>query len=216
MKNVYIIRHGQTYINRFHKMQGWCDTPLTDKGIADAKRVGKVLAQVPFDIALSSDMKRASDTCDYIIQENCNRDELQHIASPFFREQFYGYFEGMDIGECWEMIGGPHGCTTRSEMLRKYSIDEVKQFTKDADPFHAAESPADYWKRVNKGFDLIRQLDGAENILLVTHGFNIRSWTDKFGGGKFDVSIPPRNGSITKMQITDKDIQITSYNQMKL
>ena len=29
MKRIYIVRHGQTYINRYDKMQGWCDTPLT-------------------------------------------------------------------------------------------------------------------------------------------------------------------------------------------
>lgn len=216
MKQIYIVRHGQTYINRFDKMQGWCDTPLTDKGIADAKRVGKVLAHIPFDIALSSDTKRASDTCDYIVQANCNRDEIQHIASPFFREQFYGYFEGMDQGLTWRMVGGPHGYPTRGELLRHFSIDQVKQFIVDADPYHAAETPKAYWKRIDKGLQMIRAMDGADNILLVTHGFNIRAWTYKFGQQKFDIGIPPKNGSITKMIMTDKDVKITSYNQMSV
>ena len=48
---------------------------------------------------------------------NANKDELQHIASPFFREQFYGYFEGMDSEMAWRMIGGSHGYGTRQEML---------------------------------------------------------------------------------------------------
>ena len=71
MKRIYIVRHGQTYINRYDKMQGWCDTPLTDEGIKGAKDAGKALSDIPFDIAISSDLKRASDTCDYIINENC-------------------------------------------------------------------------------------------------------------------------------------------------
>ena len=109
MKRIYIVRHGQTYINRYNKMQGWCDTPLTTPGIEGAEEAGKALSEVPFDIALSSDLKRASDTCEIIMKYNANKDELQHIASPFFREQFYGYFEGMDSEMAWRMIGGSHG-----------------------------------------------------------------------------------------------------------
>lgn len=117
MKRIYIVRHGQTYINRYNKMQGWCDTPLTTAGIEGAEEAGKALHDVSFDIALSSDLKRASDTCETIMKYNVNKDELQHIASPFFREQFYGYFEGMDSEMAWRMIGGSHGYATRQEMF---------------------------------------------------------------------------------------------------
>ena len=54
MKRIYIVRHGQTYINRYDKMQGWCDTPLTDKGIKGAKDAGKALSDIPFDIAIAT------------------------------------------------------------------------------------------------------------------------------------------------------------------
>ena len=47
--NVYFVRHGQTYLNLFHKYQGWSDAPLTEKGIEDGKRVGKALAKIDFD-----------------------------------------------------------------------------------------------------------------------------------------------------------------------
>lgn len=43
MKKVYIIRHGRTHINHYNKMQGWCDTPLTNEGIEGAKKVAQVL-----------------------------------------------------------------------------------------------------------------------------------------------------------------------------
>ncbi len=44
---VYLVRHGQTWFNRFNKMQGWSDSPLTDQGIADAKRAGDLLSISP-------------------------------------------------------------------------------------------------------------------------------------------------------------------------
>ena len=58
------------------------------------KDAGKALSEVPFDIAISSDLKRASDTCDYIINENCNRDELQHIATPFLENNSMASLKG--------------------------------------------------------------------------------------------------------------------------
>ena len=32
MKRIYLIRHGKTFINKYNKMLGWCDTPLTAEG----------------------------------------------------------------------------------------------------------------------------------------------------------------------------------------
>lgn len=216
MKRIYIVRHGQTYINRYNKMQGWCDTPLTEAGITGAKEAGKALKDVPFDIALSSDLKRASETCDIIIKQNTNHNEIQHLASPFFREQFYGYFEGLDSEMAWRMIGGAHGYNTRQEMFAQEKIDTIKDWIKEADPYHDAEDAMEYWDRLNKGFNLISELDGAENILLVTHGFTIRSIWSRFGD-----NIPlvpgPKNASITIMTMNSTgEMKVTAYNKMHL
>lgn len=40
-KTLYLMRHGQTLFNLRHKVQGWCDAPLTDFGIYQAKVAGK-------------------------------------------------------------------------------------------------------------------------------------------------------------------------------
>lgn len=32
MKDLYIMRHGQTLFNVRGKIQGWCDSPLTEEG----------------------------------------------------------------------------------------------------------------------------------------------------------------------------------------
>ncbi|MBP2058115.1 putative phosphoglycerate mutase [Lactobacillus colini] len=217
MKKIYVIRHGQTIINRYDKMQGWCDTPLTETGIQGAKDAGKQLANVPFDIAISSDMKRASDTCEYIMAENCNHDELQHIATPLFREQFYGFFEGMNSDEAWRMIGGPHGYPTRDELFNHVDITTVKDYLKQADPYHEAEGADEYWHRLDQGFDMIKQMNGAENILLVTHGFTIRSIVSRFAPGKYDLRHGPQNASITILNMENNgELSVASYNKMTL
>ena len=40
MKTLYLMRHGQTMFNVAHKIQGWCDAPLTDLGRAQAEVAG--------------------------------------------------------------------------------------------------------------------------------------------------------------------------------
>ena len=40
-KILYLMRHGQTLFNLEHKIQGWCDSPLTELGIAQAKIAGR-------------------------------------------------------------------------------------------------------------------------------------------------------------------------------
>ncbi|KRL63373.1 histidine phosphatase family protein [Lactobacillus psittaci] len=216
MKKIYIVRHGRTYINHYNKMQGWCDTPLTEAGEKGAQEAAEALKNVPFDIAFSSDTKRANDTCDIIVQRNINHNSLQHLTSKFFREQFYGYFEGMDSDMAWRMIAGPVGLKNLPDLLENYSIDEIKDLMHKADPYHEAESAAQYWNRIEQGLDLIRELDGYENILLVTHGFTIRSLVAKYGQGKFDIKTGPRNSSITIMEMTDRTTKITSYNQLEV
>lgn len=32
-KTLYLVRHGQTYFNYYHKVQGRCDSPLNERGI---------------------------------------------------------------------------------------------------------------------------------------------------------------------------------------
>lgn len=40
--NFYYVRHGQTLFNRLGRMQGMCDSPLTEQGIEDAKEIASV------------------------------------------------------------------------------------------------------------------------------------------------------------------------------
>lgn len=62
------MRHGQTLFNLQHKIQGWCDAPLTQLGIEQAKIAGKYFKDnnITFDHAYSSTSERASDTLEIV------------------------------------------------------------------------------------------------------------------------------------------------------
>ncbi len=113
---VYLVRHGQTWFNHFNKMQGWSDSPLTENGIKDGTNTGVILRNVAFTHAYCSDTTRATRTADLILSKNVTG-KIPLTVTPFFREQFYGYFEGEDSGQTWYMVGFPHGARTYPEIL---------------------------------------------------------------------------------------------------
>ena len=57
----YITRHGETQFNVENRVQGWCDSPLTAKGIYDAYKLGQGLAGVDF-VARAQAMPAAPKT----------------------------------------------------------------------------------------------------------------------------------------------------------
>lgn len=213
---VYIVRHGQTLLNRYKKMQGWVDSPLTEKGIQDGKRAGKILENIKFDKAYSSDTMRAIRTCEYILNENKVSGDLKEPQAMMeFREQKYGYFEGSDSPQTWMLIGATHGAGSFKELVNKYPLDEIKDFMHETDPFHESEDSKTYWKRINSGFDYLRKnhKDG-ETVLLVCHGSTIASLADKYGDNINVGENYPQNGSITKLKVTENDIEIEEYNKI--
>lgn len=212
---IYLIRHGRTWFNRYNKMQGWSDTPLAPDGVEIAKKAAVALKDVDFSAAFSSDARRAIDTCKLIVDENMNKDKLKPTKLMEFREQFYGYFEGMNSPEAWFMVGQPHGAKGFSDIIDKYDLNATKDFMKEADPFHDAENAEEYWTRINRGFDAIDKVakDG-DKILLVSHGTTIRSITDRYSDGQFDVTDSPRNSSLTMLERDNGKNLVTSYNQM--
>ncbi len=69
---IYLVRHGQTEANVEEQIIGVYESPLTEKGIRQAKAAGEALSGVTFDRAYSSPMQRAQDTAMYILQESHN------------------------------------------------------------------------------------------------------------------------------------------------
>ena len=212
---IYLVRHGRTWFNRYNKMQGWSDTPLAPEGIEVAKQAAHALKDVDFAAAFSSDARRAIDTCKLIVDENINHDKITPQKMVEFREEFYGYYEGMNSPEAWFMVGQPHGASSFAEIIAKYGMDATKDFMKEADPFHEAENAEEYWNRVDKGFEKLDQIakDG-DKILLVSHGTTIRSITDRYNDCYFDVTVSTRNSSLTMFTSDNCENHVTSYNQM--
>ena len=88
-KTFYLMRHGQTLFNLRRKIQGACDSPLTELGIKQAQAVGKYFKDIELDYAYSSTSERSSDTLEQIIGENMPYTRLKGL-----KEMNFGTFEG--------------------------------------------------------------------------------------------------------------------------
>ena len=89
MTHFYIIRHGETMFNKKGRIQGWCDSPLTDLGVSQAKQLGKEIKNVNFDVCFCSTSERAIDTANYILEGR----NVDIIPTKKLKEQSFGDFE---------------------------------------------------------------------------------------------------------------------------
>lgn len=90
MKRLYLIRHGETLFNMQGKIQGACDSPLTEKGIMQAQTAKKYFEEenIRFDASFSSTQERATDTAEII----CDYLPVQRMKG--LKEWDFGLFEG--------------------------------------------------------------------------------------------------------------------------
>lgn len=89
MKTLYLMRHGETMFNVQHKIQGWCDSPLTEKGKQQAIQAGQYFKEqgITFDHAYCSTSERCSDTLELIT-------DMPYQRLKGLKEMFYGELEG--------------------------------------------------------------------------------------------------------------------------
>ncbi|MHC5374497.1 histidine phosphatase family protein [Enterococcus sp. LJL120] len=133
MKYLYLMRHGETLFNQLHKIQGWCDSPLTEAGKAQALQAKHYLTQhnITFDHYFSSTQERACDTLEVITDQPYSRRKN-------LKEMNFGSFEGestrlQPVGpenyeHFYEQFGGESAEEVRQRMRKELtSIMEETQ-----------------------------------------------------------------------------------------
>lgn len=221
--HLYLVRHGQTLFNRYNRLQGWSNSPLTEKGLKDADKAAKKLQNITFAAAYCSDTTRAQITAQRILDANeaAGNARPKLVSDMHFREQCYGYFEGQDMQMAWWAAGAPHGAKTYNEIVEKFGLAATRDMLKEADPFHDAESDIEYWTRVEDGFKLIASnssLKDGDNVLQISHGNTLLSIMHRFAPIGYDLSERPENGSVTRLDFDttkpiDNAITIQGYNE---
>ncbi len=120
-KILYLMRHGQTLFNVRRKIQGVCDSPLTELGVEQAGRAARYFAeyQIIFDHAYSSTSERACDTLELVT-------DMQYERVKGLKEWNFGVFEGesedlnpkLPYGDFFKTYGGEGELEVRERMNR--------------------------------------------------------------------------------------------------
>jgi len=147
MTTFYLCRHGETESNVAHRLQGWIDTPLTEKGLVPTHKVIATLGGVKFDAIYSSDLGRAFVTA-YVIGRGLQfPGEIVRLSG--LREVNYGEAANMKAADAYE----------------KYPrLDRDTHFTPPG-----GESLAHMQARVLRTLEDIARQHADQTVLLVAH-----------------------------------------------
>ncbi|MCO5175553.1 MAG: histidine phosphatase family protein [Thermomicrobiales bacterium] len=99
---LWLVRHGETASNAGGVFQGHIDIALNEVGEAQAKSVGRHLADVDFDAIFASDLQRAARTALLIAGER------PVTLDADLREMNYGILQGVAYADAADVLR-PHG-----------------------------------------------------------------------------------------------------------
>lgn len=210
----YLMRHGQTIMNKAGRVQGWCDGVLTGEGIEAAKDAAVGLSDIKFKAAYSSDLQRAVKTARIIIAENKASKNLKLKETPELREVFCGKYEGEIEKIMFADIMKYLKINSFSE-VRGFSDFEKSYIDSCAilDETGQAEDYETLIGRVMKGLNLIGEENsqsGGGNVLLVVHGGMLRALLKTIN--KDLCIIDMDNCCISKLEYDNGKFKVLSVN----
>ena len=170
MKNILLIRHGQSEWNKLNLFTGFKNVELSEQGIEEANKAGQNFKKLnlKFDLVFTSELKRAQDTAKIILENLDQLDDLNSkskiIESFNLNERDYGDLTGLDKKETAEKFG--------DEQVHKW-----RRGYSDQPP--NGESLEDVVNRVKTYFDsdILPSINNSENnnILIAAHGNSLRA-----------------------------------------
>ena len=170
MKNILLIRHGQSEWNKLNLFTGFKNIELSEQGIEEANKAGQNFKNldIKFNIVFTSELKRAQETAQIILQNLDQWDFLNNegkiISNINLNERDYGDLTGLNKKETAEKFG--------EEQVHKW-----RRGYSDQPP--NGESLEDVVRRVTKYFEEVIkpaiQSNENDNILIAAHGNSLRA-----------------------------------------
>ncbi len=179
MSNIYIIRHGQTDLNRKHILQGRIDEPLNEDGIRQAEEAAEQLRSmgITIDSVWSSPLQRARDTARIIAGYAPLKTDERLL------EMDYGPYDGTDL------------TSPPPEILEFFS-----DFVNNPEP-PGMEPLAAIVQRLGEFLEELRDAPPEGNVLISTHAIAMK--------GALEYLTPGSNGSYWDKHIKNCDIYVT-------
>ena len=188
MIELVLLRHGESVWNRENRFTGWTDVDLTARGVEEARRAGRLLAQAghSFDVAYTSLLKRAIRTLWLVL------DEMDLMWVPVHRswrlnERHYGALQGLDKAQTAAKFGDDQVLVwRRSYATPPPALEPCDERNPRRDPRYAALTGDDlplteclrdtverflpYWHE-----RLVPELEAGKRVLIAAHGNSLRA-----------------------------------------
>jgi 2,3-bisphosphoglycerate-dependent phosphoglycerate mutase len=129
MKKLVLLRHGQSTWNKENRFTGWTDVPLSDQGVEEARKAGRLLKKEGFNfkLAYTSYLTRAIKTL-WLTLEEMDLMWIPEKKSWRLNEKHYGELQGLNKAETAEKYGD------EQVLLWRRSFDIPPQPMAETDP----------------------------------------------------------------------------------
>lgn len=194
MKQLVLIRHGESEWNRLNLFTGWTDVELSEKGFAEAKAGGEILKKegFDFDLCYTSYLKRAIHTLNLVL-DSMDRAWLPVIKSWKLNERHYGALQGLNKKETAEKYGEEQVKVWRRSFdvapplleesdERNPRLLEAYRAVEDKQVLPLAESLKDTIARAVPYFEeeIRPQMAAGKRVLIAAHGNSLRALVKYF------------------------------------
>lgn len=188
MYKVVLLRHGESNWNKENRFTGWTDVDLSEKGVEEGKKAGRVMKEngLTFDLAYTSVLKRAIKTLNYALEE-MDLLWIPVIKNWRLNERHYGSLQGLNKAE----TAAEHGEDQVKVWRRSYDVPPPPLTTND--PRHPANSPiyknldskdipateclkdtvarfVPYWEKT-----IVPDIKNGKNVIIAAHGNSLRA-----------------------------------------
>ncbi len=186
MKQLVLVRHGQSTWNLQNRFTGWVDVDLSERGVNEARDAGRTLKarDYRFDLAMTSFLQRSIHTLELILEE-MGQMSLPVQTDWRLNERHYGALQGLNKKE----TAARHGDEQVLKWRRGYAVRPPALEANDPshpandpryngiDGLPATESLADTLVRVMQWWheQLVPQLESDRKVLVVAHGNSLRA-----------------------------------------
>ena len=224
MYKIVLIRHGESAWNKENRFTGWCDVPLSEKGLSEAKAAGELLKKegYSFDKAFTSVLRRAIKTLWCVLEET----DLMWIPvekSWRLNERHYGALQGLNKADTAAKYGDAQvkiwrrSYDTRPPLLDKDDErspgHESRYASLDEGSLPLGECLADTVARVVPYWEntIAPEVQSGKKIIIAAHGNSLRALVKYRDGvsekGILELNIPTGVPLVYELDETMKPIR---------